>query len=113
MSKGGTSCAGDSASGCAGQPGLCAGEISASLGYSSQELESVPEGANMGLGCGNPAAIAALKPGETILDLGSGGGFDCFLAAEQVGENGQVIGCGHDAGDDHQGTGECHQGRLR
>ena len=92
VSKGGTSCAGDSTSCCAGQPGLSAGEMSASLGYSSQELESVPEGANMGLGCGNPAAIAALKPGETILDLGSGGGFDCFLAAEQVGENGQVVG---------------------
>ncbi len=62
------------------------------LGYSAEEATAVPEGANMGLGCGNPQAIAALKPGETVLDLGSGGGFDCFLAARQVGENGKVIG---------------------
>ena len=62
------------------------------IGYSDQDLEAAPEGANMGLGCGNPAAIAALKPGETVLDLGSGAGFDCFLAARQVGETGRVIG---------------------
>lgn len=62
------------------------------FGYSSQEVEGIPDGANMGLGCGNPQAIAALKPGETVLDLGSGGGFDCFLAAKQVGESGKVIG---------------------
>ncbi len=62
------------------------------FGYSDQDLEAAPEGANMGLGCGNPAAIAALKPGETVLDLGSGAGFDCFLAARQVGETGHVIG---------------------
>jgi len=62
------------------------------LGYASQHAESVPEGAEMGLGCGNPQGIAALKPGETVLDLGSGGGFDCFLAARQVGESGRVIG---------------------
>ena len=62
------------------------------IGYSDHDLEAVPEGANMGLGCGNPAAIAALKPGETVLDLGSGAGFDCFLAARQVGETGHVIG---------------------
>ena len=55
-------------------------------------MSSVPEGSDMGLGCGNPQAIAALKPGETVLDLGSGGGFDCFLAARQVGETGRVIG---------------------
>jgi ubiquinone/menaquinone biosynthesis C-methylase UbiE len=53
---------------------------------------TVPAGANMGLGCGNPQAIAALKPGETVLDLGSGGGFDCFLAARQIGDHGRVIG---------------------
>jgi len=62
------------------------------LGYSSEELKQVPEGANLGLGCGNPQAIAGLKPGETVVDLGSGAGFDAFLAAKQVGETGQVIG---------------------
>ena len=62
------------------------------MGYSEAELAAVPEGANLGLGCGNPQAIAALKPGETVIDLGSGAGFDCFLAAGQVGETGRVIG---------------------
>lgn len=62
------------------------------LGYSAEETSAVPDGANMGLGCGNPGAIAALKEGEIVLDLGSGGGFDCFLAARQVGEGGRVIG---------------------
>jgi ubiquinone/menaquinone biosynthesis C-methylase UbiE len=62
------------------------------IGYSEAELAAVPEGANLGLGCGNPQAIAALKPGETVLDLGSGAGFDCFLAARQVGPAGHVIG---------------------
>ncbi|SEP16675.1 Methyltransferase domain-containing protein [Paenibacillus sophorae] len=66
--------------------------ISARLGYSNDELSAVPEGANLGLGCGNPQAIAELKPGETVLDLGSGGGFDCFLASRQVGDSGKVIG---------------------
>jgi len=66
--------------------------ISAALGYSEEELASAPEGANLGLGCGNPQAIAALQPGETVLDLGSGGGFDCFLAARAVGDSGRVIG---------------------
>jgi SAM-dependent methyltransferase len=62
------------------------------MGYSKEDISSVPEGANMGLGCGNPVALASLKPGETVVDLGSGGGFDCFLAAKQVGESGLVIG---------------------
>lgn len=62
------------------------------LGYSKEDLSSVPEGADMGLGCGNPRAIAGLKKGETVLDLGSGGGFDCFLAAREVGPSGHVIG---------------------
>lgn len=62
------------------------------LGYSEDELRSVPDVANMGLGCGNPLVIAALKPGETVLDLGCGGGFDCFLASRQVGADGFVIG---------------------
>ena len=66
--------------------------VSAQLGYSNEEVSAVPAGANMGLGCGNPQAIASLKPREIVLDLGSGGGFDCFLAAEAVGETGKVIG---------------------
>jgi SAM-dependent methyltransferase len=66
--------------------------ISTRLGYSEQELAAVPGGADMGLGCGNPKAIAALQPGEVVVDLGAGGGFDCFLAAQEVGEKGHVIG---------------------
>ncbi|OIA99322.1 hypothetical protein AK95_19330 [Paenibacillus sp. LC231] len=62
------------------------------MGYSSEELTSVPDGANLGLGCGNPQAIAALQPGEVVLDLGSGGGFYCFLASRQEGASGRVIG---------------------
>ena len=75
-------------------PGCCGPNPDASLGlgYSAEDLAAVPEGANMGLGCGNPQAIAALGPGETVLDLGAGGGFDCFLAARQVGLRGRVIG---------------------
>ncbi len=69
-----------------------AGDTSVDLGYSRDEVEAVPEGANMGLGCGNPQAIASLKLGEIILDLGCGGGFDCFLAAQQIGDDGFVIG---------------------
>lgn len=69
-----------------------AGKASLSVGYSLEALSSVPEGSNMGLGCGNPLVIASLEAGETVLDLGSGGGFDCFLAAEAVGETGTVIG---------------------
>ena len=75
-------------------PGCCrpSPDASLSLGYTPEDLAAVPEGANMGLGCGNPQAIAALQEGETVLDLGAGGGFDCFLAAKQVGMSGQVIG---------------------
>ncbi|ELY86249.1 arsenite methyltransferase [Natrialba taiwanensis] len=62
------------------------------VGYSSEEIESVPTDANLGLGCGNPTAIANLIQGQTVLDLGSGGGFDCFLAANEVGTDGHVIG---------------------
>jgi len=67
-------------------------ELSRRIGYSEEEMNSVPEGANLGLGCGNPIALASLKEGETVLDLGSGAGFDCFLAANKVGKNGKVIG---------------------
>ena len=67
-------------------------DASLALGYAEDDLAAVPDGANMGLGCGNPQAIAALKAGETGLDLGAGGGFDCFLAAKRVGPTGRVIG---------------------
>ncbi len=80
-----TSCCGDAA------PGDPAAK-SREMGYSDAELAAVPEGANLGLGCGNPQALAALRPGEAVLDLGSGAGFDCFLAAQHVGPTGRVIG---------------------
>ena len=67
-------------------------QVSKMIGYSEAEINAVPEGANLGLGCGNPTALASLKEGERILDLGSGAGFDCFLAAKKVGEQGKVIG---------------------
>ena len=70
----------------------CGQENSQRIGYTETELKSVPEGANFSLGCGNPIALASLKEGETVLDLGSGGGLDCFLAARKVGEKGKVIG---------------------
>jgi ubiquinone/menaquinone biosynthesis C-methylase UbiE len=76
---------------CGNAPGAV-GEISKKVGYSEEEINAVPEGANLGLGCGNPIALASLKEGEIVLDLGSGGGFDCFLAAEKVGAKGKVIG---------------------
>ncbi|MDZ7586014.1 MAG: arsenite methyltransferase [Thiobacillus sp.] len=77
---------------CCGSTPASAVGLSQGLGYSAADTLHVPEGSNMGLGCGNPQAIANLKAGETVLDLGSGGGFDCFLAAKQVGETGHVIG---------------------
>jgi len=87
-------------SGCGCSSSSCCGtahdalaeDISRGLGYSEDDVTAVPEGANMGLGCGNPQAIESLQPGETVLDLGSGGGFDCFLAARAVGDSGHVIG---------------------
>jgi SAM-dependent methyltransferase len=83
------SCCGPSP--CCGGTDL-AGEIGRKIGYGEEEMASVPDGANLGLGCGNPVALASLRPGETVLDLGSGAGFDCFLAAKRVGEDGRVIG---------------------
>lgn len=68
------------------------GAYSAMLGYDAPQLAAAPEGANLGLGCGNPLALASIRPGETVLDLGSGGGFDCFLAAQQLAGTGRVIG---------------------
>jgi len=81
----------EKSAGCCGGSGCC-GPTSAALGYSEEERRSAPEGADLGLGCGNPQAIAELKPGERVLDLGSGAGFDAFLAARQVGATGSVIG---------------------
>jgi len=85
------SCCGP-ASSCGCAPVGAPGEQSLGLGYTGQDLQAVPEGANLGLGCGNPVALASLKPGETVLDLGSGAGFDAFLAAKRVGPEGRVIG---------------------
>jgi len=89
----------NSSCGCSQATGSCCGGttkisnvISKNVGYSEAEMDSVPEGANLGLGCGNPVAMASLKKGETVLDLGSGAGFDCFLAAKRVGAKGKVIG---------------------
>jgi len=67
-------------------------QISKKIGYTQEQMQAVPEGSNLGLGCGNPIALASLKEGETVLDLGSGGGFDCFLASKIVGRKGKVIG---------------------
>ena len=78
----------ESACGCGGSTDT----IGRAIGYSDEELSTVPEGANLGLGCGNPTALASLKEGETVLDLGSGAGFDCFLASDKVGPSGKVIG---------------------
>jgi arsenite methyltransferase len=90
VAKGGSSCcAPQSSCGCSSN---IATDISKRIGYSDEEIESVPEGANLGLGCGNPIALASLKEGEVVLDLGSGAGFDCFLASNQVGKTGKVIG---------------------
>jgi SAM-dependent methyltransferase len=76
---------------CCGSTDL-AQDISKKIGYTEKELTAVPEGSNLGLGCGNPVALALLREGETVLDLGSGAGLDCFLAANKVGKKGRVIG---------------------
>ena len=80
--------------GCCGPTcgGLTADDLAGQIGYSAEEIKALPEGANMGLSCGNPTAIANLKPGQVVLDLGSGGGFDVFLAGPKVGPTGRVIG---------------------
>lgn len=78
--------------GCCGPSVATLDEKALQIGYSADDTSAVPAGANLGLGCGNPVAIASLRPGETVLDLGSGAGFDCFLAAQAVGETGRVIG---------------------
>src|SRR5512133_2843997 len=82
--------------GCCASASCCgsgaAAEVAQAVGYSEAELATLPEGANMGLSCGNPTAVASLKPGEVVLDLGSGGGFDVFVAGSKVGPAGRVIG---------------------
>ena len=89
IARQGTSCCGPEAScGCGGEPETGSRKI----GYSSEEIGAVPPGADLGLGCGNPVALASLRKGEVVLDLGSGAGFDCFLAARAVGPEGKVIG---------------------
>src|ERR1700743_1684976 len=85
-------CAPAASSCCAPVDAATADGKARAMGYTADEVAGVPDGANLGLGCGNPQAIAALKPGEVVVDLGSGAGFDCFLAARQVGESGRVIG---------------------
>lgn len=90
--KRGSSCCGPNSGGCGCGSSSTVEDLSGQVGYSADEMNQVPDGANLGLGCGNPTAIASLKKGETVIDLGSGGGFDCFLAAKQVGETGKVIG---------------------
>jgi arsenite methyltransferase len=82
IAQGGSGCCGSSAP----------EKLAAGIGYSGEELELLPEGANMGLSCGNPTAIANLKPGQVVLDLGSGGGFDVFIAAKKLGPDGRAIG---------------------
>jgi len=76
---------------CCGSP-TAPQETSCTMGYSEAELASLPEGADLGLGCGNPQALAAMRAGEVVVDLGSGAGIDCFLAAQKVGPSGRVIG---------------------
>ena len=88
IAESGSCCAGG---GCCG-PTMQADELAAEIGYSVDELQALPEGANLGLSCGNPGAIAALQPGEVVVDLGAGAGFDCFLCGPKVGAQGRVIG---------------------
>jgi SAM-dependent methyltransferase len=97
--EGYTKIAQDAAGGCCSSGVSCCGstpqeadKLARELGYIVEELQALPDGANMGLSCGNPAALAALKPGEVVLDLGSGGGFDVFIAGRKVGETGRAIG---------------------
>jgi arsenite methyltransferase len=88
-------------------------ETSEQIGYSKDELDSVPEGADLNLGCGNPVALAALKEGETVIDLGSGGGLDCFLAAKKVGPRGKVIGVDMTPEMLDKARANCRKGRYR
>jgi SAM-dependent methyltransferase len=92
--SGGSGCCGPSLNdgGCCGSVAVSPEQLAAAVGYSTPELAAMPKGSNMGLSCGNPTVLASLKPGEVVLDLGSGGGFDCFIAGPKVGAAGRVIG---------------------
>jgi arsenite methyltransferase len=91
---GASSCCGpsDVGGGCCGAAVLSPDDVARAVGYSEKDIGALPEGANMGLSCGNPTALASLRTGEVVLDLGSGGGFDCFVAGPKVGPSGRVIG---------------------
>jgi arsenite methyltransferase len=91
---GASSCCGPAGAGggCCGAAVLSPDDVARAVGYSDKDVSILPDGANMGLSCGNPTALASLKPGEVVLDLGSGGGFDCFVAGPKVGPKGRVIG---------------------
>jgi SAM-dependent methyltransferase len=91
IAKSGGSCCGPTPT-CCGSTPVASEELAKHIGYSAEELAALPEGANMGLSCGNPNALAALRPGEVVLDLGAGGGFDVFIAGKKVGAKGRVIG---------------------
>ncbi|MEZ6037074.1 MAG: arsenite methyltransferase [Planctomycetota bacterium] len=88
----GESDSGGGGGGCCGPTTLTPEQVAMAVGYAEADLQTLPEGANLGLSCGNPTALASLQPGEVVLDLGSGGGFDCFLAGPRVGAGGRVIG---------------------
>ncbi|MBX3409748.1 MAG: arsenite methyltransferase [Phycisphaeraceae bacterium] len=90
--KAGGCCTPSAGGGCCGPATFTPEQLAQAIGYEGDDLAAMPEGANMGLSCGNPTAIASLKAGEVVLDLGSGGGFDCFVAGPKVGASGRVIG---------------------
>ncbi len=92
IARGAGSCCGPAPSCCGSPPPAGAAQLAEHIGYSPEELAALPEGSNMGLSCGNPNALAALQQGEVVLDLGSGGGFDAFIAGPKVGPSGRVIG---------------------
>ena len=106
-----SSCCSPAASSCCGpEPASRFEDKALRMGYSEAESGAVPEGANLGLGCGNPFAVAAMRAGEVVIDLGSGAGFDCFLAAQQVGADRPRHRRGHDPRDAQEGPRECRQG---
>ena len=105
IAKSGGSCCGPAPT-CCGSAPAASENLAKHIGYSAEELAALPEGANMGLSCGNPNALAALQPGEVVLDLGAGGGFDVFIAGQEGWGDGPGHRGGHDAGDAGQGAQE-------